>query len=110
MAASHADIPKPSRQGLGPAEIADRLGEPRIVITQIRARMGLRERRSTTKPGDPERAERLLGALKEYWQRGELEWPEIAPRFGSSHGIRSRWSRSEKDSLPLALTLRQLPQ
>ena len=81
----HDAIAQLSRQDLGPAEIAWRLGERRGLITHIRARMGVSARRgTTTKPGDPERAERLLAALKDYRQRSKLEWPQIAKRLGST--------------------------
>jgi hypothetical protein len=88
----HDAIGELSRQGLGPAAIADRLGEHRGVVTHIRARMGLSARRgTTTKPGDPQRAERLLGALKALRQRSSLEWPEIARRLGSNQPTLWGW-------------------
>lgn len=91
MRSVHDAIADLSRQGLGPAEIANRLGEHRSVITYIRARMGLSERRETTKPGDPERADRLLRALKEFWQGSDLKWPEIAKRLGSNQPTLWGW-------------------
>jgi hypothetical protein len=49
----------------GDRQIARRLGEHRGLITRIRARMGVSQRRrTTTKPGVPEWAKRLLAALK----------------------------------------------
>lgn len=87
----HDAIAGMSRQGLGPAEIARRLGEPRIVVTQIRARMDLSARRGTTKPGDPERAERLSRAPREFWQQSNMEWPEIARRCGTTQSTVGCW-------------------
>ena len=87
----HDAVAELSRQGLGPAAIADRLGEPRIVVTQIRARMGLSARRGTTKPGNPERAQRLLQALKGFWEQSDLEWPEIARRCGTTQSTVWCW-------------------
>jgi hypothetical protein len=92
----HAVIAELSRQGLGPAAIADRLGEPRIVVTQIRARLGLSARRGTTKPGDPERAERLLQALQGLWERSDLEWPEIARWCGTTQSTVWCWYEGKR--------------
>jgi hypothetical protein len=99
----HDAIAKLSRQGLGPAAIADRLGEPRIVVTQIRARMGLSERRGTTKPGDPQRAKRLLRALKGYWEQSDLEWPEIARRCDTTQSTVWCWYEGKRQPTDASL-------
>ena len=104
----HDTIAELSRQGLGPAAIADRLGEPRIVVTQIRARMGLSARRGTTKPGDPARAQRLLQALKGFWEQSDLGWPEIARRCGTTQS--TVWCWYEGKRKPSEASLDQVEQ
>jgi hypothetical protein len=85
MEALTAQVCALARQGFGMTETARLLGEHRPIVHVIRRRLGLTERRRyRPKAGDPERAERLLGALKALWERSDLEWPEIARRCGTT--------------------------
>jgi transcriptional regulator with XRE-family HTH domain len=97
MEALTAQVSALARQGFGMTETARLLGEHRPIIHVIRRRLGLTEpRRYRPKAGDPERAERLLRALKGFWEQSDLEWPEIARRCGTTQSTVWCWYEGKR--------------
>lgn len=66
------------------------------------------KRKYVPKPGNPERAAQLLWALKEFWQRSDLEWPEIAKRLGSGSNQPTLWGWFNGTRSPCEMSLNRI--